>query len=98
VAVPASEPTASKTIRVSFALHKPHAKQVALCGEFNGWSPNAAPLKRHNDGHWQTTVALAPGRYQYKFLVDGEWLLDPAARKNVPNEYGSLNSVVEVRA
>ena len=72
--------------------------QVSLCGEFNGWSPSATPMKRHDDGHWETTVALAPGRYQYEFLVDGDWLLDPAVRKNVPNDHGSLNSVVEVRA
>jgi hypothetical protein len=33
-----------------------------------------------------------------KLIVDGEWIVDPAAQKNVPNEHGSLNSVVEVRA
>ncbi len=98
VAAQAPKPTAPKTVNVSFALHKPDAKGVSVCGEFNGWSPSATPMKRHNDGHWETTVALAPGRYQYKFVVDGEWLLDPAARKTVPNEYGSLNSVLEVRA
>jgi hypothetical protein len=89
---------APKTRSVSFALHKPDAKRVSLCGEFNGWSPTATPMKRHDDGHWETTVALAPGRYQYKFIVDEEWIADPAAQKNVPNEHGSLNSVVEVRA
>jgi hypothetical protein len=89
---------APKTLSVRFALHKPDAKGVSLCGEFNGWSPNATSMKRHNDGHWETTVALAPGRYQYKFLADGDWLLDPAAQKNVPNEHGSLNSVIEVLA
>ena len=98
VAAPAAKPTAPKTLSVSFALHKPDAKRVSLCGDFNGWSPTATPMKRHNDGHWETTVALAPGRYQYKFIVDGEWIADPAAQKNVPNEHGSLNSVVEVRA
>ena len=97
VAAPAAKPTAPKTVSVSFALHKPDAKGVSVCGEFNGWSPTATPMKRQQDGHWGTTVALAPGRYQYKFLVDGEWLLDPAARKTVPNEYGSLNSEVEVQ-
>jgi 1,4-alpha-glucan branching enzyme len=55
-------------------------------------------MKRHNDGTWETTVALAPGRYQYKLIVDGEWIADPAAQKNVPNEHGTLNSVIEVRA
>lgn len=91
-------PAAPKTLSVSFAFHKPDAKGVAVCGEFNGWSPTATPMKRHDDGHWETTVALGPGRYQYKLIVDGEWIVDPAAQKNVPNEHGSLNSVIEVRA
>ena len=98
VAAPAAKPTVPKTLSVSFALHRPDAKRVSLCGEFNGWSPTATPMKRHNDGIWKTTVALAPGRYQYKLIVDGEWIADPAAQKSVPNEHGSLNSVVEVRA
>src|ERR1019366_667711 len=97
VAASATKPTAPKTLSVSFALHKPDAKGVSLCGDFNGWSPSATPMKRHEDGHWEATVALAPGRYQYKFIVDGEWIADPAAQKNMPNEHGSLNSVIEVR-
>jgi 1,4-alpha-glucan branching enzyme len=55
-------------------------------------------MKRHTDGHWETTAALAPGRYQYKFLIDGQWIPDPLARENVRNYHGTLNSVVEVRA
>ena len=98
VAASATKPTAPKTLSVSFAFHKPDAKGVSLCGDFNGWSPSATPMKRHNHGHWETTIALAPGRYQYKFLADGDWLLDPAAQKNVPNDHGSLNSMIEVRA
>jgi hypothetical protein len=98
VAASATKPTAPQTLGVSFALHKPDAKRVLLCGEFNGWSPTATPMTRPDDGHWEVTIALVPGRYQYKFIVDGEWIADPAAQKNVPNEHGSLNSVVEVRA
>ena len=97
VVMQAPKPTATKTLSISFALRKPDAKRVSLCGDFNGWSLTATPMKRHEDGHWGTTVALAPGRYQYKFIVDEEWIADPAAQKNVPNEHGSLNSVVEVR-
>jgi 1,4-alpha-glucan branching enzyme len=92
------KPTATKTLSISFALHKPDAKRVSLCGEFNGWSPSANPMKRQGGGLWETTLALTPGRYQYKFIVDGEWIPDPAAQRNVPNEHGSLNSVIEVRA
>ena len=98
MAAPTAKPTAPQSVKVNFVLLEPGAKWVALCGDFNGWSPTETPMKWHDDGHWGTTVALAPGRYQYKFVVDGEWIADPAAQKNVPNEHGSLNSVVEVRA
>ena len=97
---PAQAPkaAAAKTVNVTFALHKPDAKQVLLGGDFNGWATGATPMKRHEDGHWETTIALAPGRYEYKFLVDGQWIPDPAAQKNVRNQHGTLNSVIEVRA
>jgi len=55
-------------------------------------------MKRDEGGHWETTAALAPGRYEYKFVVGGEWIPDPLARENVWNCHGTLNSVIEVRA
>lgn len=83
-------------VNVSFTLVRPRARQVSLCGEFNGWSPEAGPMTGHDDGHWEAIVALRPGRYEYKFLVDGEWLADPVVRETVPNGHGSVNSVIEV--
>jgi hypothetical protein len=53
------------------------AKEVFVAGEFNAWSPEATPLVRR-DGRWVAEVELAPGRQTYKFIVDGEWMLDPA--------------------
>ena len=90
-------PPASPKVKVTFVLPKADAKHVSLSGEFNGWSPDATPMRRHSDGHSETTVQLAPGRYQYKFIVDGEWIPDLLARENVWNQQGTLNSVVEVR-
>jgi hypothetical protein len=87
---------APRTISVNFVLPGPNAKQVWLCGDFNAWSRNNNPMKRRNDGQWETTLALRPGRYQYKFLVDGEWIVDPAAKQNAANAFGTLNSVLEV--
>jgi 1,4-alpha-glucan branching enzyme len=98
VAGQASKTTAIKTVNVVFALLEPDAKQVSLCGDFNDWSPDATPMKRQDDGHWEATVQLAPGRYQYKFIIDGEWIPDPLAHDNVWNQHGTLNSVIEVRA
>ena len=88
---------AQATVKVAFVLHRPEANQVSVCGDFNKWSPQTTPMQRHEGGRWVTTVALRAGRYQYKFVADGQWLHDPHARENVPNEHGTLNSVIEVR-
>jgi hypothetical protein len=98
LAVKALAPTALKTVRTVFALFEPNAKQVSLSGDFNAWSPDAAPLKQGEKGQWEITLALPPGRYQYKFVVDGQWLADSSASENVFNPFGSLNSVIEIRA
>jgi hypothetical protein len=91
-------PPASPRVKVTFVLLDLGAKQASLSGDFNGWSPNATPMRRDSSGHWETTVDLAPERYQYKFVADGEWIPDPLAHENVWNQHGTLNSVVEVRA
>ncbi len=98
VAEKAPIPTATPSVKVNFVLLEPNAKQVSLCGDFNGWVSHSTPMKRNDGGHWETTVALAPGRYEYKFWVDGHWIFDPLAHANVWNRHGTLNSVVEVRA
>jgi len=85
--------TAPRTINVNFILPRSNAKQVWLCADFNGWSRNTNPMKRRNDGQWETTVALLPG-----FPVDGDWIVHPAAKQSVANAFGTLNSVLEVRA
>ena len=92
------QPPGSPKVKVAFALLDLSAKGVSLSGDFNGWSPDAAPMKRDDAGHWETTVALAPGRYEYKFVVDGEWIPDPLAHEHVWNLHGTLNSVIQVRA
>ena len=84
------------TVNVKFALLDLGAKQVSLAGDFNGWSTTAAPMKWHSRGHWETILALAPGRYEYKFWVDGEWVPDPLAQEHVGNQFGTLNSVIKV--
>ncbi len=91
-------PPAPPKVKVTFLLPFCDASRVSLSGEFNGWSPQATPMQRYADGHWETTLELAPGRYEYKFVRDGEWMPDLLARENVLNGYGTLNSVIEVRA
>jgi 1,4-alpha-glucan branching enzyme len=91
-------PKAPQTVQVTFAFLEPQAREVSVSGVFNGWATQGVPLSRKSNGLWETSLALPPGRYEYKFVVDGEWLPDPNAHENVFNEHGTLNSVVEVRA
>lgn len=61
----------------SVVCHAPEATNVFLAGTFNDWDPQASPLQRTPDGVWQITLGLAPGRYEYKFVVDGRWCCEP---------------------
>ena len=88
---------AEKPVEVTFSLDRPGAQEVFLCGDFNEWSPTSLRMVRHDaSDRWEKRLTLTPGRYQYKFAVDGEWVHDPGAAENVHNRYGSLNSVREV--
>ena len=88
--------TAPKKKRVNFALHAPDAETVHLAGTFNDWDPSARPLKRGRKGIWRTWMSLSPGRYEYRFVVDGRWQEDPVCAGRVPNAFGGYNSVLEV--
>ncbi|OGV57538.1 MAG: hypothetical protein A2X45_18040 [Lentisphaerae bacterium GWF2_50_93] len=67
--------------------------EVCLAGDFNGWTP--VPMEKTNDA-FQALVELEPGEYQYKFIIDGQWIHDPAAPKATLNAFGTTNSVVFV--
>jgi 1,4-alpha-glucan branching enzyme len=87
-----------RKIEVVFALERPNAKEVFLCGDFNQWSQMSLRMLQWNgNGRWEKRLALPPGRYEYKFIVDGEWMHDARAGENAPNAHGSLNSVVHVQ-
>jgi 1,4-alpha-glucan branching enzyme len=82
-------------IHVDFALAAGEAKSVAVAGSFNGWDPKKTPL-REVGGAWHAQVELSRGRYEYRFVIDGQWVTDPNSRESVPNPFGSVNSVVSV--
>jgi 1,4-alpha-glucan branching enzyme len=75
----------------------PGAEQVSIAGSFNDWHPSVTPMIRLSEGKWAKELSLAPGRYEYRFVVDGQWVDDPAATELVPNVFGSANAVLEVR-
>ena len=83
--------------KVLFTLETSSGRAVAVAGSFNDWDPAAAPMSRQKDTNiYQTELVLPPGEYEYKFVVDGEWLLDEANPSFYPNDFGTLNSVLVV--
>jgi 1,4-alpha-glucan branching enzyme len=82
--------------RVSFQLVKPDAQTVYVAGSFNGWKPEQTPLVKTGNGRWVGDLTVQPGRHEYLFVVDGQWLPDPNARETVQNPFGGKNSVLTV--
>lgn len=70
------------------------AKEVFLAGDFTNWEPVA--MARREDGSFALGVSLRRGRYEYKYIVDGQWIVDPDISLWAANPFGSVNSVIEV--
>ncbi|MFA6318153.1 MAG: glycogen-binding domain-containing protein [Elusimicrobiota bacterium] len=62
---------------VEFALAAPKAKEVKLVGDFTQWERAAVLMHQRPGGRWETLIPLPPGRYHYRFIVDGKPTLDP---------------------
>lgn len=91
-AKPASAPGLQQ---VRLELCCPYGDTVAVAGTFNAWQP--AALQREGD-RWYITLHLAPGEYEYLFVINGRWVTDPARTEGRPNPYGGENSVLRVPA
>ncbi|MDD4900462.1 MAG: glycogen-binding domain-containing protein [Candidatus Omnitrophica bacterium] len=80
-----------------FKLKAPQAKRVSLAGSFNNWDIKALSAKKDTRGNWSVKVNLKPGKYEYKFFVDGQWVNDPSCRSCVSNSFGTQNCTVEIK-
>ncbi len=94
----AAQPGVSGAVKkdVEFLLAAPQAHAVSVAGTFNHWDPKRTPMKKRLGDRWRITISLAPGRYEYRFVVDGCWVSDPKAKQSVTNTFGSTNSVIVV--
>ncbi|MFA5410355.1 MAG: isoamylase early set domain-containing protein [Candidatus Omnitrophota bacterium] len=82
---------------VLFKLDAPQAKRVSLAGNFNNWNIKSHPAKKDAKGSWSLKLNLKPGRYEYKFFIDGNWVNDPRCGGCVGNAFGTQNCIVEVK-
>ena len=83
-------------IPVVFEFTHPTATTVCVAGSFNDWHAQAKPMHPLGAGHWRRETVLAPGTYEYRLVVDGQWTTDPMAKETVPNPFGGRNSVLKV--
>jgi hypothetical protein len=82
---------------VHFHFFKEGARKVAVAGTFNNWHPRRTRLHQNGVGEWEVDLSLAPGDYEYRFFVDGQWADDPLSCRHAPNPFGGLNAVLHVR-
>jgi len=79
---------------VEFSYYDPSAFSVALAGTFNNWDSQANEMTKDEEGTWRVVLDLPPGRYEYKFVINGaDWMADPDNPK-VVGDYG--NSEIEI--
>ena len=49
-------------------------KKVNLAGEMNGWDPESLVLEKGENNLFSKSLNLSAGKYQYKFIIDGNWM------------------------
>ena len=83
---------------VTFSYWSPEAKMVQIAGDFNNWSSEGnIKLEKKGDGLWEAKLPLKRGTYQYKYIVDGDWRIDPNNPLKVTNSFGFENSLLELK-
>jgi 1,4-alpha-glucan branching enzyme len=81
----------------TFTLAAPEgAKEVGIAGDFTSWKP-LAMKKQAKTGRYAVSISLQPGVYEYRFLVDGQWVTDPDHNHWAPNPFGTFNSVAQIQ-
>lgn len=95
---------ASKGRKTTFTCNAPTAEAVALAGDFNQWDTKATPMSKVQNGTWQIKLVLAPGRHEFKYVIDGRWCCEPGKddhcceleTSTVENPFGTRNRIVNV--
>jgi len=93
-AAPDAKKTATST-KSRVLIRWPESADAAVAGSFNDWQPK--PLKAVKKGGMELALSLPPGTYEYRLVINGHWMADPACEHSVPNPYGGHNSVLTVK-
>jgi len=88
----------TKSTLVKFSIAWPEARYVYIVGDFNDWklSEESRLETTPKEGVWEKRVTLKPGKYRYKYVVDGRWIQDPDNPETESNPFGSLDSILTI--
>lgn len=86
----------TQTCKIQFAFFAPLSLTVQVAGTFNDWDPKRGSMKKDANGNWSGAFELKPGRYEYRFVVDGNWENDQNNNEIIPNALGTFNNVIAV--
>jgi enterochelin esterase-like enzyme len=81
---------------ITFSIAAPQARQVFLAGEMTNWDEGKRAMRRDAAGVWSVTLDLDPGEWLYKFVVDGQWVADPATGDHDSDGRGGQHSYLFV--
>ncbi|XP_027361317.1 protein PTST homolog 2, chloroplastic [Abrus precatorius] len=67
---------ALQILKTTSVVWPSNASEVLLTGSFDGWSTKRK-MEKSSTGIFSVCLQLYPGKYEIKFIVDGEWKIDP---------------------
>lgn len=83
-------------VRLSYRGTSP-TQRVLVAGDFNHWTPSETPMHYSESSHmFEVWLTLPPGRYRYRLVVDGQWIIDPSNPRTEPSDAGQLHSLLSV--
>jgi hypothetical protein len=86
-----------KMQELTFTIEAPESKDIYIVGDFNDWKiSDESRLDRRENGCWEKRIGVPQGRYRYKFMVDGNWMVDPKNPEFEQNVFGTFDSIMKV--
>ena len=82
--------------KVTFSIEAKEAKLASVVGDFNNWNPEEGTLSKLKNGTFKAVFDLdKDASYEFKYVVDGEYINEPEADSFKWNEFaGSENSIL----
>lgn len=80
-----------------FVVYLPDTATAAITGSFNGWQ--SLPMQKAGlEGYWEILLDLPPGEHRYSFILDdGRRVADPTVQIREKDDFGTENSVLDVK-